>query len=93
MKYLIDGKIYNTETSVLIARGHNGLPDGNHNMRNETIYKTKSGRYWKAYRNGDFSQGIAEGAESMSKNAVIEYIEYNDLFDEKFIAEFDLREA
>lgn len=46
MKKIIDGKIYNTETADLLYSDDNGLGHSDFNFVDETLYKTKKGKYF-----------------------------------------------
>jgi hypothetical protein len=46
MRKLIDGKLYDTETATMIAETWNGLINSDFRNLDETIYKTKNGKYF-----------------------------------------------
>jgi hypothetical protein len=71
MKFVIDGKVYNTETSTLHVSnewsdGRNMMPSG----RATYLYQTKKGAFWA--HNATCWQGERDQAEALSKAEAIE---------------------
>ena len=46
MKKVIDGLVYNTDTAIEIASWDNGLSTTDFNNCEETLYKTKNGKFF-----------------------------------------------
>ena len=77
MKYIIDGKAYNTETSTELA--NNEFSDGTNRMshgRSTTLYRTKKGAYWVLCLTQ--WQGERDNAEAIDKSEAKELYERLD---------------
>ena len=78
MKEVINGKLYNTEDSVLVIDNGKGIGENNRGL-----YRTKKGNWFKVYFNGLFNDHILPLTNEESRNilgltSVEKYIEYFD---------------
>ena len=55
MKRIIDGKTYNTETATQVAEYERGGPVNDFGWYEESLYRTKNGRWFLAGRGGPMS--------------------------------------
>jgi hypothetical protein len=87
MKRVIDGKVYNTETAVLLHEWYNGHNSSDFNYCEEYLYKTKNGAYFIAGEGGAYSSyasrcgnssGYGSGMSVLSKGDAIEWLEKHD---------------
>ena len=56
MKQVIDGKRYDTETAERVAYDDNSLPVNDFNNWDETLYRTKNGRWFVHGRGGPLTR-------------------------------------
>ncbi|MCB1819600.1 MAG: hypothetical protein KDI77_16905 [Gammaproteobacteria bacterium] len=56
MKQVIDGKLFNTETAERVAHDDNSLPVNDFNNWDETLYRTKNGRWFVHGRGGPLTR-------------------------------------
>jgi len=84
MKYVINKKIYNTETSEIIATYDNGYGYSDFNWCEEVLYKTKKGTFFLVGEGGPISQyskaipgGFTSGKriEILSQDEVLQWLE------------------
>ena len=99
MKMIIDKKVYDTETSKLIASYSNGLSYGDFNRVSEELYVTKNGQYFLHARGGAlsiYSEGNGKNSWGISKiilmdkNEVYDWLEkhnFADIIEEIFEGE------
>lgn len=102
MKQIIDGKVFNTETSIKIAAWDNGLSNRDFSSLSESLYKTKKGAFF-LYAEGGASTYCAVklgnsrtgGVKfvSFSKQDAIEWAEQRSIDPDKIASEIDLEEA
>ena len=97
MKQIINGKMYDTEKAECIASSSYGFPgDFSHSF--EAIYKTKKGNYFFYGEGGPLSSyavsvgtnetGGSERIKVMTKEEALEWIEDNQLMNDKIESEF-----
>lgn len=87
MKRIIEKKIYNTETSELIAEWSNGLSRGDFEALEETLYRTKNGAWFLAGSGGPKTRyavtcgGSSSGSEDITPldaEDVLEWMEQHN---------------
>ena len=97
MKKIIDGLKYDTEKSLLIGEGGNSLSRRDFNYCYESLYKTKSGRFFLSGEGGamtKYSQKVdsnsrcgGAGIVPLSQEEALRWAEYNldsDVIEEHF---------
>jgi hypothetical protein len=96
MKKIIEGKRYDTDTARKIARWNNGLGYSDFHNVNETLYRTKTGRFFiygeggamtdYAKSNGNETSG-SEKIIPQENEEALEWLENHD-FTQEIEAEF-----
>ena len=78
MKQVINGKMYNTDTAIEIGSWNNGL--GYNDFRNcdESLYKTKNGRYFLAGHGGPMSKYARPAGNMTSGGSGIDPVSEKD---------------
>lgn len=90
MKQVIDGLLYNTETAHTIGNYYNNKTYSDFDCIDETLYKTKKGRYFIHHDNGVRCGG--EYIEPVSVEEAKEWLEAHCDADE-YLDEFPAEEA
>ena len=95
MKTVIDKKIYNTETAVLIAEWNNGMCRGDFRTCEEALYRTKKGQYFvcgsggSAWANYDGESGI----ELVSPEEAYDWCEKRNISADIIAGNFEIEEG
>lgn len=102
MKKVIDGKVYNTETAVLLATWHNDLPDNDFSSLLEKLFVTKKGQHflygnggaltWCAQRSGNGSYG-GKVIKLMGSNEALAWCERREINCDLVAALFEIVEG
>ena len=102
MKKVIDGLVYNTETAEEIA-SYSYLGNSDFRHVDETLYKTKKGKYFLAGSGGPMSKyavpvgnsgyGGGEGIIPLTVEEAREWCEKHDIDTDVIIQEFTIEEA
>ena len=90
MKRIIDGLRYDTETATGMASWNNGCGGGDFHQCKETLYRTKSGRYfvhgdggalsrWASSFEGGRSHGPGEGIIALTPQEALLWLEEHAL--------------
>ena len=104
MKKVIDGKIYNTETAILIAENKDrGFSKSDFQWEETSLYKTKKGNVFLAGKGGPMSRWAesvgsngrcgGHGIEVLTPAEALEWCEANDVDAETIAKHFTVEEA
>jgi hypothetical protein len=103
MKQVIDGLVYNTETAEEIASWSNNLPASDFHHCDETLYKTKNGRFFVAGAGGPLSgwrepEGTngwrgSSGIRALEKEEALIWCESHEVGASTIEAHFEVEEA
>lgn len=92
MKMIRDGKLYNTETAVLIHAWHNGYLPGDFKFRSKHLYKSPKGTYFLHHEGGPMTDmARSAGSNSWSGSEALEVLSREDA--QAFLASHDGAEA
>jgi len=101
MRKVIEKKVYDTDTALMIAEDWNGLGDNDFRSLNEELYKTKKGNYFLYGSGGPLTKyGKSSGNQTfgsseiipMSKKEAYQWLEQHgetEAIEEFFYDEFD----
>jgi hypothetical protein len=101
MKKIIDGKIYNTETAILIIHEDNSLSVNDFAYESEALYLTKKGTYFLHGEGGGLSkyatrkQNTSRWGETiflLTKDQALEWCERNSIDVDQIAKHFDIHE-
>jgi hypothetical protein len=91
MKAIIDNIRYDTAKAILVANWTNGCPSSNFNFVEESLYITKTGKWFLLYEGGpaskyavkgnDYSRGTI-GIRPFTVNDAYDFLEEHQLIDE-----------
>lgn len=102
MKRVIDGRPYNTETAESIANYRNNLPSTDFRFADETLYKTKNGRFFLHGQGGAMTRWCesagntswgSSGIERLSETEALDWCESCDVDADIIAKHFTLEDA
>lgn len=102
MKYLINGKTYNTDTSTVIGIDDTYFNRGDFRFECTHLYQTKKGAFFIAGEGGPLSRwgqacgnGMSggSGAEALTRPEALDWCQQNRVCVDKVLATFDVEEA
>ena len=102
MKQVIDGKLYDTETAEKIEVFDNGLARSDFHSLSETLYKTKSGRFFLVGEGGALTRwfqpigngrGGGSGIQALSAGEALEWCETHRVDADVIAQHFDIEEG
>ena len=102
MKRVINGLTYNTDTAEEIGQDDNGLGTSDFRFYDETLYKTKKGRFFLAGEGGALTKwaeaygdmsGFGSGIIALDKKDALEWCESHDIDSDIIEEHFEIDEA